>query len=87
MNFVTNGVGYFIGAFASGRVVDAYVLTGGGHDWRAIWTVPAVGRGSCIPAVRSLIQVAAHGTSLGTGIDAVVRTRPFDGSAPRAHDR
>jgi nucleoside transporter len=43
LNFVTNGVGYFIGAFVSGRVVDAYRLPDGAHDWRGIWMVPAAG--------------------------------------------
>ena len=42
LNFITNGVGYFIGAFVSGRVVDAHVV-GNGHDWRGIWMVPAAG--------------------------------------------
>jgi nucleoside transporter len=42
LNFVTNGVGYFIGAFVSGRVADAHLVPGG-HDWRAIWMVPAAG--------------------------------------------
>ena len=40
--FVTLGVGMFIGSWASGRVVDAYVI-GSGHDWNRIWLVPAAG--------------------------------------------
>jgi nucleoside transporter len=41
--FVTLGVGMFIGSWASGRVVDAYRIGAGGHDWQRIWLVPAAG--------------------------------------------
>ena len=39
--FVTLGAGMFIGAWASGVVVEAYTFPAGGHDWRMIWLMPA----------------------------------------------
>src|SRR5688500_6317356 len=41
--FVTLGVGMFIGSWASGRVVDAFQVGPGAHNWQGIWLVPAAG--------------------------------------------
>jgi len=41
--FVTLGVGMFIGSWVSGRIVDTFAVSGGGHAWDRIWIVPAAG--------------------------------------------
>lgn len=46
ITFITYGAGMFMGAWLSGRVVDAYALIGAGgavtHDWQSIWMVAGI---------------------------------------------
>jgi MFS family permease len=48
ITLITQGLGYLIGSNVSGRVVDAHVVAGGGHDWHAIWLFPAIGAGAIL---------------------------------------
>ncbi|MNC94159.1 hypothetical protein D3C83_109440 [compost metagenome] len=53
----------FIGAWASGRIVEAYTLTDPAgvmaHDWRTIWLVPAAGAFAILLLFAGLFRPAA----------------------------
>jgi nucleoside transporter len=42
ITLATYGVGMLIGFAIAGQITDSYVLAEGGHDWKQIWTFPAL---------------------------------------------
>src|SRR5579862_5751205 len=58
ITFITYGAGMFIGAWLSGRVVDAYALAGAAgtvtHDWQSIWMFAGI----CAAVVLALFLLA-----------------------------
>jgi nucleoside transporter len=67
LNLVTNGVGYFVGAFVSGRVVDAHLTAAGSHDWRAIWMIPAAGAAAVLALFALLFRPQTSSDNLMNG--------------------
>jgi nucleoside transporter len=63
LNFLTNGVGYFIGAFVSGNVVGAHATSPTQHDWPAIWMVPAIGAAAILVIFALAFRPSAEGVS------------------------
>ena len=65
--FVTLGVGLFIGSWVSGKVVDAYAVTGANgvatHDWKSIWMVPSIGAAIILVVFALLFRPAVRGRS------------------------
>lgn len=71
ITFLTYGAGMFIGAWLSGRIVEAYTLAGSGgavaHDWHAIWLFAGI----CAAVVLAFFLLAfsdrEHASDAATG--------------------
>jgi nucleoside transporter len=62
LNLITNGVGYFVGAWVSGSVVNRYAASNAGvisHNWLQVWQVAAIGAVAVFAVFLLLFRPAA----------------------------
>ncbi len=66
LNLVTNGVGYFVGAYVSGSVVNRYATTNAAgaasHDWLQVWQLAALGAVGVFVVFLLLFRPSAGGS-------------------------
>jgi nucleoside transporter len=72
ISMATYGIGMLIGAWVSGRVLDAYAIPGGGHRWAEMWYVPAIMAGVVAVLFAAVFR------------DDVKADLPSPGTAPQA---
>jgi len=70
IHVATYGVGMVIGSWASGAIVENYVVAGNLHDWKTIWLIPA-GMALAVMIGFMLLfrepEAATNNTSMNTG--------------------
>jgi nucleoside transporter len=69
--FITYGAGMFVGSLIQGRVAGMYVLPLGGHNWKAIWIIPAIGAGAVMLLFALLFQAKDNSKQPKTALGAI----------------